>query len=104
MAEIHLLKTAIVLAGTNDLVEYIPYDGEVVLIANFKGSAPESSKAEIVLLWDWVALWNIQGEQPMPDDVWFEFTGDGVKKVTLCLANGCTSDYRISGSAILETS
>lgn len=95
--QLKLEKTDLVLAGTNVLVEYTPIDGEKIEVPNFEGSAPGSSKAEIVLLWDGVRKWAIQSDEPMPKSKYFEETGDGTKKLTLCLSNGCTGDYVMSG-------
>lgn len=92
-----LQKTDLVLAGTNTLAEYTPSDGEKLEIPHFEGSAPGSSKAQIVLLWDGAKKWAIQDDEPMPKHKFFEVEGDGVKKLTLCLSNGCTGDYLMSG-------
>jgi hypothetical protein len=103
--KIKLISSALVAGGFNDVVHYTPADGEKLLIYKFAGTGNNSSLADVQLVWDssgtpdilWVLDWG-----PMPDDVFFERTGDGIKKLTLCLSNGCTNGYHMSGFSELE--
>lgn len=97
-----LIKSAIVLAGTDQTVSYTPEVGEKVLIFDFEASAPQDPQAEAILFWDGSPLWSIQGDSPMPQNVYFEFIGDGIKKVELRLCNESANDYTFSAFAELE--
>ena len=96
----------IVAPATNEKIEYTPDDGEKLLIFKFTGKGNESSLADVRLYWDLGGadeelLWALD-ELPMPDSVFHEVTGDGTKKVTVCLSNGCVNSYAMAGQIIME--
>lgn len=107
MAVKKYIKSQVVVAGTDIADGYIPANDEKIIVAVFHGQPPSSSKADVRLVWDFEGaseelLWSIQENGPMPDVVFFEKTGDGSKKMALCLANGCSADYTISGVMVVE--
>lgn len=102
---IELIISEIVVAATDEAVTEIPATGKKIVIHTFEGSAPGSSKADVRLVWDFGGvgeeiLWSIQVDGPFPKGKSFERAGDGVKKMAVCLANGCTADYVLSGYAL----
>jgi hypothetical protein len=107
MTSVELIKAGIVLSGTNQAAEYTPAVDEVVIITKFSGKGNESSLADVRLYWDLGGaeeelLWVLDSGN-MPREVWFTKTGNGTRKITLCLANGCSNDYAMSGYVYMES-
>ena len=97
-----LILSKLILSGTDQAITKIPKNTETVVIYRFEGSVPSSSKADVRLIWDFNGtseeiLWNIQTNGPLPNGKIFSKVGDGVKKMALCLANGGSADYVMSG-------
>lgn len=94
-----------VAASTEDCDTYTPANGSVVNILKFVGSAAFSPNASVKLVWDWdgageTVLWSHKGEGVAPKR--FQVTGDGVKKLAVCLDNGETGALFMSGYAEIE--
>jgi hypothetical protein len=109
MAEVKELQIAqLVLSGEDDADSWVIPDGETWRIEIFGAGVPSSSQATAQLIWDFggageTIKWTIQHDElNMPPKLIFDFTGDGVKKLALCLSNGCTADYNMAAYARLE--
>jgi hypothetical protein len=101
-----LKKAQLVPLATNIFEELTIPDGQTIVIDSFFATASESALANCQLIWDSQGtpeiLWVISNEQPMPDKIWFQKTGDGIKKLAVCLANGCQNGYEMACEAEYE--
>lgn len=99
-------KAAEVLSGTEQAKEVVIANNQKILIDKFIGVASESANARIKLVWDYGGtdelLWVISNELPMPDEIYFEKTGDGVKKLAIVLSNDCNDAYPMSAECEYE--
>ena len=109
MAVEKLILSKLVSSGMDEVITYIPPNGQKITPVELVGSVPESPKVRVKLIWDYGGteeiLWIIHN-RPMPRKVVghssLQKTGDGVKKMALVLANGGPNDLDMSGYAELE--
>lgn len=82
----------------------VPADGAIVNVLSFFGSALFTKASSVKLVWDLDGtpelLWSISGEASAP--ISFTKTGDGVKKLSVCLNNGESTAANMSGCATIE--
>lgn len=92
--ETQLLISKDVTAGNEDCDTYIPANGVEINITDFHGEGAFDPNAAVKLIWDYSGggeeiLWTIKGSSQAP--IQFKRTGDGVKKIAICLDNGMSS-------------
>jgi len=78
-------------ATTEDCVSHTVADGKKLFIDKFVGEAAFTTNAVCKLVWDYggageQVIWTTKGSSKMPFT--HEVTGDGVKKLAVCLDNG----------------
>ena len=96
-------------ANTMDITTtFTPLVDEIIRVIKFVGAASFSQDAIVRVSWDVAGvdenIWSIEGEQPMPKEIAdvFQKTGNGVKKVGICLQNDSGAGVFLSGFAIIE--
>lgn len=105
MAIIELYKCAKVAGTTRVCDSYTPANGKKFRILDFCGETATGGGCAVMLMWDIdgakTPLWVIKGSGNMPQIVGpqTEQTGDGTKKVGLCLRNDDAADVFMAGYA-----
>lgn len=108
LTRVSLQISHLVPSGDTASDTYVIPNGLTARVMLFEGSAPSSSLSVLRLIWRWgegvdeESHWTIANDKPMPRYFIPEFVGDGVKKLAVCLDNGCTSDYYMSAFALVE--
>lgn len=109
MSEQVLYLSKSVAATTEDCDTYVVPNGKTVKVIKFHGESDFSESSAVKLVWDVagtpVILWSMKGSAEMPrqvPDAMATMTGDGVKKIALCLDNGEANAIFMSGHVILE--
>jgi len=105
MALVELELSMKVLSGDEECSTYIPADGKKFNVQAFHGEASLVSSA-VKLVWDLNGvgeelLWAMKGSAAMPNIDMIR-TGDGVKKIALCLDNAEADPIFMSGHVILD--
>jgi len=93
-----------VAATTEDCDNFVPASGEFSVIS-FHGEAAFDPNCAVKLVWDWgeageEILWSTKGAGKMAMPI--IRTGDGVKKLAVCLDNGLSGPVVMSGHAKVE--
>lgn len=88
-------------------VQYIPANGEKIVVGKFSGTPSGSENASVRLIWDYDGanelLWNLgPGVDKMPFEIFFEKTGDGSKILAIQLYNNCVNPYDMSGFCLIQ--
>ena len=109
MAKQTLYLAKSVTAATEDCDTYVVPNGKKVTVINMHGEAAFSANSAVKVVWDSsgtpVILWATKGSGSIPKGVSEDFpvmTGDGIKKIALCLDNGEAGTIFMSGHVILE--
>ena len=108
MAKIKLYKSKDVTNGTESSDDYVPPDGKKFYILEMHGSAAFSKNSVVKLIWDYGGadnvIWSLKGDGHTPDSFRGELiaTGNGVKKLSLVLDNGETTNVVMSGLAWIK--
>ncbi len=81
---------------------HVPGDGKTITVFIMGASIPDESDVVVQLVWDVdgtpEVLWSMQHGHDFPDKLEFTRTGDGVKKMAVCLTNDSTAtDYHMAG-------
>ena len=108
MEKIELLISKEVVNGIEDCDTYTPADGVKFEVMSFLGEGCFSKNAVVKLVWDIDGapeiLWSMKGSSAMPTNIQVERTGDGTKKLALCLDNGESGPVVMSGFAVIGVS
>jgi len=109
MASQKLLLAKNVTSFNEECVTHVVPSGKKVWIMRFHGEAAFSPNSAVKLVWDMGGageeiLWSIKGggDIPLGAAEAIEKTGDGVKKMAVCLDNGESGSIFMSGFALLE--
>jgi len=109
MAKQVLYLAKSVSASTEDCDTYTVPNGKDVTVIDFHGEAAFSASSAVKIIWDSggadTILWAMKGSGEMPKKAAEDFptmTGNGTKKIALCLDNGEGSSIFMSGHVILE--
>lgn len=105
MAIVELTISQEVSADTEQCETYIPPNMATIEVLEFFGSGAFSKNSSVKLVWDLdgageTVLWSHKGEAAAPRR--FTVTGDGVKKLAVCLDNGEPGPIFMSGYAKIE--
>lgn len=102
MAKEILKLTKEVDAATEDCETYIPANGANVTILKMVGETASNLNTTVKLIWDLggteTLIWAIKGSNEIIFDN-ERLTGDGVKKLAICLDNGESDKETMSGYA-----
>jgi len=96
-----------VAAGEVEEVTYVPANGKVVMLHEFIGNAAEDPNTTVLVVWDFgeageTVIWSTHGSIREFPNISVG-TGDGTKKVGLCLKNDDSVARILSGKIVLET-
>lgn len=97
-----------VAANTEECDTHVVENGKNVKILAFHGEGAFDMNVAIKAVWDYSGteeiLWSIEGSGSMPNYVTSETekTGNGTKKMALCLDNGTNGPVVLSGTIVLE--
>lgn len=93
-----------VIKDTNEIVDYTPASGKDIIVYLFSANVPHIVELSVQLIWDQGGageeiLWTLSPDnQSLPNHLEFTRSGDGTKKMSLCLSNeSSTTDYFMSG-------
>jgi len=95
-----------VAADTDVTVTYVPANGVEVILHKFSGNADHSPDTTVLVVWDYggageTVIWSTHGSiVEVPHVV--VGTGDGTKKVGLCLKNDDSVARILSGKIVME--
>lgn len=105
-----LYRADLVASGSEACDVQVVPNGKKVQVISFRGEAAFSTNSAVKLVWDFngageTTLWSIKGSSEIGPDVAEDFpvmTGDGVKKIAVCLDNNEAGSVFMSAHAILE--
>ena len=103
MSKQELLISKEVDADTEDCQSYTVPNGKKAKVVNFHGEAAYHDDVAVLLVWDVDGtreiLWVVKGGGQCP--IRPEITGNGTKKLGICLDNGLTHPVFMSGHALV---
>lgn len=103
LVKTQLKLSKLVTKATEDAITFIPETG-LFYVSEFIADAAFDSHCAVKLVWDYgqageTLLWSIKGSHSVNLDL--ELTGDGSKKLAVCLDNGLDDSVVLSGYALV---
>jgi len=108
---ITLYRSKEVAGSTEEANTYTPPTGAKITVVEFEGDAAFTSNSVVSILWDYNTaneepVWTIKGsritkQKFTTDGAGNALTGDGTKKIAICLSNGEAGSLYMSGYAKL---
>ena len=98
--QLHLAQS--VDAASDEATSFVPRDGAIVTMENFKGSFTSNKIGTVCLIWDYDSASEVVIDLSNSAAKLLIGTGDGVKKIAVVLSNGEPVDaIAMSGTAVI---